>query len=231
MNYAEFRGVSTEALAGVYISKMPNHRRASMRYTEYNVQGRDGTLHTEEGYSNFELPLTLILLDAPAEARQAVNAWATGTGKLVISDDPTKAYKASVLKEVRWTRQKGNHGYFDTAQITFWCDPFMYEANDTVAVFTADGSLLNPGTAEAYPDIVVEGAGNVTFTVGGSTVTISGMTSGVPVNIDCANGYIYAASGAMTMTGNIPVLPVGVSTVDLGTNCSKLTITPHWRWI
>lgn len=231
MSYVEFRGVSTEALAGVAISQMPNHRRASMRYTEYYVKGRDGALHTNEGYSNFELPVTLILLDASPETRQIVNAWATGTGKLITSDDPTKAYKASVFKEVRWSRQKGNYGFFDTAQVTFNCDPCMYEAQETTAVFTADGSLLNPGTEEAFPLIVVEGAGNVTFTVGGSTVTISGMTSGVPVTLDCENGYVFSSAGAMTMTGDFPVIPKGVSTVDLGTNCTKLTITPHWRWI
>lgn len=231
MSYVEFRGISTDALAGVAISQMPNHRRAGMRYSEYYVKGRDGALHVEEGYSNFDLPVTLILLDAPAEARQAVNAWATGTGKLVTSDDPTKAYKASVLKEVRWTRQRGNKGYFDTAQVTFHCDPYMYEAQETVAVFTADGSLLNPGTDEALPTIVVEGAGNVTFTVGGKTVTISGMTSGVPVTLDCEAGYVFSASGSMTMTGDFPTIPKGVSAVDLGANCTKLTITPHWRWI
>lgn len=231
MNYVIFRGVSTVALAGVHVSKMPNHRRAEMRYTEYNVAGRDGTMHTEEGYRSFDLPVTLVLLDAPANARQMVNAWATGNGDLIISDDPERCYHACVLKEVRWTRVQGNHGYFDTAQVTFNCQPHMYETNPVSQEYTADGVLNNPGTAEALPLIKVEGSGNASFKVGGETVTIGSMTSGVPVFLDCENGYVYTSAGASTMTGNFPVIPLGVSDVDLIANVSKLTITPHWRWI
>ena len=231
MGYLIFKDVSTKALPGVAVSKMPSHKRAAMRYTEYYVKGRDGALHTDEGLSNIELPATLVLLDARAETRQAVNAWAMGQGKLITSDDPTKAYKAAVRREIKWQRQKGNRGYFDTATVYFDCDPYMYEAHETEIAFTADGNLNNPGTAEAIPTIKVEGSGNASFTIAGQAVTIRGMSSGVPVYLDCENGYVYAASGSMTMVGEFPILPKGLSAVDLGSGVTKLTITPHWRWV
>ena len=226
-----FKGVSTRELPGVYVSKMPGHRRASMRYTEYYVKGRDGALHVDEGYSNMDIEATLVLVNARAEVRQLVNAWAMGSGKLILSDDFDKAYKASVRKEVRWTRQPGNQGFYDTVKITWDCDPYMYEVNESEFVFTSSGTIKNPGTAVAIPRIKVEGSGNATFTVGGQQVTIRGMSSGVPVFLDCENGYVYAASGAMEMVGEFPELPLGQSNVVIGANTSKLTITPHWRWI
>ena len=230
MGYLIFKGVSTASIPGVQVSKMPSHKRARMRYQEYYVRGRDGALHIDEGYANMELETTLVLIDALAETRQLVNAWAIGSGKLVTSDDLTKAYKASVKGEVKWTRTPGNTGYFDTARIIFDCDPYMYETTDTEKVFTATGTIDNPGTATAIPLIKVEGAGNVSFEVGDEEITVKGMTSGVPVYLDCGAGYVYAAAGAMEMIGEFPELPLGESDVVLGTNCTKITITPHWRW-
>lgn len=231
MSWVSFNGVSTESIPGVEISKMPSHKRAAMRYTEYYVKGRDGALHINEGYSNMEVQVTLVLIDATAETRQMVNAWAIGKGKLITSDDPSKAYKATVNREVQWSRVVGNKGYFDTARINFDCEPYMYETDETVLAYTSSGTIANPGTATALPLIKVEGSGNATFAVGGETITINGMTSGVPVFIDCEAGYVYTSSGSCEMVGNFPELPLGSSAVTVGTNTSKLTITPHWRWV
>ena len=231
MSYLIFRGVSTLDIPNVQISKMPAHKKAGMRYTEFYVKGRDGALHIDEGLTNYELSATLILIDGDASARQAVNAWASGSGKLITSDDLSKCYHAAVRKEVRWTRQPGNRGYFDTAQISFDCDPYMYEADEKNIVLTASGTITNPGTAAAIPLLVLEGSGTCSVTMGGTTFSISGVSSGVPVTLDCENGYAFAASGAMMMTGNFPEIPVGDSTVTLGGGTAKLTVTPHWRWI
>lgn len=231
MGYLIFRGVSTESLTNVYVSKMPSHKKASMRFTEYYVKGRDGALHIDEGYANFDLQCSLILLKALASTRQIVNAWADGTGKLITSDDLTRAYKATVKEEVEWTRVEANGGFYDTANITFNCEPCMYEATDSVNVYTATGTIVNIGSAEAYPLIAIEGSGDSTVTIAGNEITIDGMTAGTPVYIDCENGYVYTATGAITMHGNIPVLPMGESAVTFGSGVTKVTITPHWRWV
>lgn len=278
MGYLIFRNVSTESLGKVYVSQMPSHKKASLRTTEYYVKGRDGALHVSEGYADFELQTVLVLLDAGADKRQIVNAWADGTGKLITSDDLTKAYKATVIGEIRWKRVKAhgfiplfssdesysigdyvkydgkiykftsNHsgawdsgdvavqnmvvnGLYDTATITFTCQPYMFESVDSVIEITSSTSITNPGSATALPLIKVEGSGDVSFSINTNPISISGMSSGTPVYIDCENGYVYTASGAATMTGDIPVLNMGVNSVTFGSNVSKITITPRWRWI
>ena len=242
MGYVIFRRYSTDTnatisssicdgkLTGVVVGKMPSHKKAAMRYTEYYVKGRDGALHVNEGLSNFDLTVNLVLLDKVATTRQIVNAWADGTGKLITSDDLTKAYKATIEQEVVWSRVQGNTGFFDTARITFNCQPFMYEAVDSVYEYTQTDTILNLGTEEAYPKIVVEGSGDVSFSVAGKIVTLNGMTSGVPITLDCENGYVWAESGSFTMVGDFPTIPIGTSNINIG-NATKLTITPYWRWI
>lgn len=231
MSFAIFKDVSTATLGGVEVAQMPSHKRAPMRYSEYYVKGRDGALHIDEGYSNYEVALTLVLIDGSAHTRQIVNAWASGSGKLILSDDPTKAYKASVKQEIQWDRQRGNKGFFDTAQIVFDCEPFMVEAQDTEIVLTGSSQISNPGTYEALPLLKIEGSGDVTFSINGSSVTITEMSSGQPVFLDCDAGYVYHNSGARTMTGDFPVLRTGINDIVFGSGITRMTITPHWRWL
>lgn len=242
MGYVIFRGVGTEGaqsvvgsgnvLTDVYVSKMPDHKKASMRFTEYYVKGRDGALHVDEGFADFDLEVHLVLIKAAVSKRQLVNAWADGTGKLVTSDDITKAYRATVKEEIEWTRVMANGGYYDSAKIVFKCEPCMYEASETVQQFTQSGSILNPGSADAYPLIAIEGSGTSTVTIAGNTIEIESMTAGVPVYLDCETGYVYSNTGATEMRGELPVLPVGQSSsIVFGTGVTKVTITPHWRWV
>lgn len=274
-----FRGVSTASLGNVIVAQMPSHKKAKMRHTEYYVRGRDGAVHVDEGFANFPIVAKVAFLNAGAKARQIVNAWADGTGKLVTSDDPTLAYMATVKDEITWARLQvdaiipvfsttkaytageyvrysgsvyefiANHaagawntahvaerpwlvkGLYDTATITFDCQPYMVEAVDSVAVITTNSVLENPGSAEALPLIEVNGSGNVTFAINGNEISITGMTANVPVFIDSETGYIYTAEGAATMTGEIPVLAMGLNTITIEAGVTSLRITPRWRWV
>ena len=281
MGYLTFRNVSTQSLNNVYVQLMPSHKKAAKRFTDYYVKGRDGALHVDEGFDNFNITVRLVLINAGAEARQLVNAWADGTGKLLSSDDLSRAYMATVRDEIVWRRDEAatiappafsatkayyvgdyvtysgavykfiaNHaagawdsedvqaqpwkinGLYDTAEITFDCEPCMVEAVDSVIEFTQNGSLVNPGSAEAFPLIKIEGSGNTAVEIAGEYLVIESMSANDPVFIDCATGYIYKSNGdATAIHGDIPVLPLGTSYVYFGAGCSKVTVTPHWRWV
>lgn len=219
-------------LADTYVSKMPSHRKGAMRFTEYYVKGRDGALHVDEGYQNFDLTTILVLLNATVEKRYMVNAWADGTGRLITSDDLTKAYVASVKSEVTWQRVKANAGYYDTAAITFTCQPYMVESVESQTTLTDTGTIMNLGNMVSYPMIQVNGSGgDASFSVNGKTIGIDDMTADVPVYIDCETGYVYTGSGATSIHGDIPWLDIGTNTITFGSNLTSLVITPRWRWI
>ena len=254
MNYLIFNGIGTSTPPGtipnvlcntqmtdVYVSKMPSHKKAAMRNTEYYVKGRDGALHIDEGYADFDLTVQLILLQATVQRRYEVNAWADGTGRLVSSDDIyfsggsliAKAYMASVKDEVVWDRLQGNgRVFYDTATITFKCKPFMVEAVESQITMTGTQSIINPGSAISYPLLRVTGSGDATFSVNGSEIGIDDMSSTTPVYIDCETGYVYTEEdGATAMRGNIPHFEMGTNTITFGNNVTKIIVTPRWRWI
>ena len=231
MGYLIFRGVSTQNLNGVYVSQMPSHKKAAMRNTEYYVKGRDGALHVDEGFENFDIVVVLTLVNASVQSRYEVNAWADGSGKLISSDDLSKAYNASVLEEISWQRIQANQGFYDLATITFNCQPMMVEAVDSQITLTQTESIINPGSAISYPLIQVNGSGDASFSVNGSEIQIDDMTEGTPVYIDCANGYVYTEHGATSIRGDIPYLDFGTNTVAINSGISSIVITPHWRWV
>lgn len=283
MGYVSFRGVSTQNLNNVYVQLMPSHKKAGKRMTEYRVKGRDGVLHTDEGFDNFDITIRLVMINAGAETRQLINAWADGTGKLISSDDLTRCWKATVIDEISFSRVAAaevkpeqfsatkaysigdyvtyevnvfrfiaNHsagewnpnecepvfwrtnGLYDTAEITFNCQPHMYEAEDSEIELTDSDSLVNPGTDEALPLIKVEGTGTCDFNFCGDYIIIYEVDPDDPVFIDCETGYIYTQGGtAKEMTGNIPHIPMGESNVvfDGNSGLSTITITPRWRWV
>lgn len=284
MGYVSFRGVSTQNLANVYVQMMPSHKKAAKRMTEYRVKGRDGVLHTDEGFDNTEITIRLVMVNAPAQTRQIINAWADGTGKLISSDDLSRCWKATVIDEIQYNRMEAatiapaafstskayyvgdyvtysgtvykfitNHaagnwnssqvqaqpwkidGLYDTAEITFNCAPHMYESVESQVEFTQGGSITNPGTDVSFPLIKVEGSGTCDFRIGNTEeyyIIIYDVEANVPVYIDCETGYVYTASGAKEMVGNIPLLEMGENPVVFGQNgLTKLTITPRWRWV
>ena len=228
MNYISFRGVRSDDL-GLLIAKMPSHKRARVRQTEYDVPGRDGALHTIDGYGAFDLEVTVTMLNAEASLRQAVNAWADGTGDLFTSDDTGKCFRASVFDEVKYGRRKWGGKFCDTAKITFRCQPFMYETTPKIYTYTQSGIIVNLGNIPSLPLITVTGSGDCSFSIGGRSVTLTGVSS--PVMLDCEAGYASTENGAVTMNGSFPEIGLNDSEVVLGENVEKLEIKGNWRWL
>lgn len=230
MNYVSFRGVRSDIL-GLYIAKdgMPSHKKAKQRQTEYEIPGRDGAVHIFDGYSPFDLKVILQLFDADADIRQIVNAWADGTGDLFTSDDTARVWKASVLKEVQYKRLVYDGLAYDTATVTFRCQPAMRERVPTVVTFEKSGTLTNVGNIVTQPKIVVYGSGECTVKVGSETITLYGVKGSV--TIDSETGYVHSASGAVTMTGEFPTLGLENTAVSFGGGTTKVEITPNWGWI
>ena len=162
--------------------------------------------------------------------RQVINAWADGTGKLITSDDSTRAYMATA-GNIDWTRDYVGGKFYDVATIYFRCQPIMREAVESEETFTADGAIVNVGTVESYPLITVHGNGDCVFSVAGQEITLSDVASDNPVVIDCDAGYVYTTDGAAEMSGEFPVLAIGSNDVILTSGVTQLDIKPRWGWI
>lgn len=228
MGYLIFRGVSTDAM-GILVQDMPSHKKPPVRHTEYVVQGKNGTMHTFEGYDAFDMSCTLSLFRANADARDVVNAWADGTGDLISSDNTAKCWKASVLRVADYGRREYGGKFYDTVKVTFRCQPIMRESVPETYTVKANSILTNKGDVEAFPTIVVKGSGTCTFSVAGQEITLENVSKAV--TIDCDAGYVYTTDGAVTMKGEFTRIPLGTSSVEIKSGVTELQITPNWGWL
>lgn len=230
VNWISFRGVSTETLSNVIVRRMPDHKKAAMRYTAYDIKGKDGELRVNEGYGMIDLELEVMLWNCTAPNRQVVNAWADGTGKLITSDDDTRAYMATA-EDIEWTRDKIGGKFYDVASINFRCQPIMREAVESEEHFTESGSIANVGTVESYPLITVHGSGECVFSINGYDITLTDVDADNPVVIDSDAGYVYTTDGAAEMSGEFPVLSIGSNAVTITSGVTQIDIKPRWGWI
>ena len=230
MGYVSFRGVRTDAI-GMYIAKggMLEYKKAKQRHIEYDIPGRDGAVHIMDGYGAFDLKVMLQMVDATADIRRVVNAWADGSGDLYSSDDTTQVWKASVLKEVKYSRLEYNGLLYDTATVTFRCQPIRRERVPEVLTLTESKVLTNPGNVPALPKIEVTGTGTCMLVIGGETISIDNVNGSV--TIDSETGYIFADSGAVAMTGEFPVLGLGDTLLAFAGGVTAVKITPNWGWV
>lgn len=227
MSWIMFRGVRSDQL-GAVISKMPSPVRAARRVEKYELDGRHGELHMFDGaYEQIELEATLNLFGAASI--DAMNMWLDGYGDLVLSDDPGKCYKATVIDEIDYTRYRtADEKRYDELKVRFSCHPFRYLADPEETTLNAAGAITNPGTAESKPIITVYGSGDGVLTINGSDIQFEGISG--EITIDTEAGKVYSAAAGAKMTGDFPVFPTGETSVAFSGGITGVKINPRWRW-
>ena len=233
MSKITFKGVSNEDL-GMVVSRMPDMVRPKRRYTKQEIPGRHGALYIDENAYE-TISLNVVLNAFGNTDTDKIHEWLNGSGDLILSDDPTKRYKAHAFLDMRSSRYRvGNNRNFDGVNVVFECDPFRYESTPEQYPLNGRFTLTNPGTVPADPMIIVHGQGQVTLAVGDITVTLDNM-DGV-VSIDCDGKCAFKGENDRTPTaitlneGEWPKLGLGNTLVDWVGN-AKVTIIPNWRWL
>ena len=234
--WIQFRGVKSSEMS-LFVEQLPARPRAKKRMTDDKVVGRSGTLHTDTGaWEDVTLQCTLNLAN---QGRSGVYEWLSGSGDLIFSDDPTKAYHAQAIEQIEDKRRRSAGRDFDTLTCKFTCEPFRYEASPAQVTVTGGSGTIQPqGTVDADPWIFVTGSGDVTLTVGGRTVELSGLTANQTVLIDCDAKMCVLVNSTDTQVaitladGEWPVMSASAATAIAVTGTvSSLVIQPNWRWI
>jgi phage-related protein len=220
----------------VVVTKLPPVVIAGRRDEAIVVPGRSGALHRQDGaWDEVMLKIECYL---PYEQGGAVAqlttiaAWLQGTDWLMLSDRPGLRFRARLTDQVALTPLM--EGFADrTFVLTFWADPFAYEAVPTVEAHSTPFSLTNPGTIEAYPLIEMTATGDVSLTIGDKTLSIAGVPGSAI--IDVPGGLIY--SGGTNLSGSASTddwpltIPLGTSSVSWMGSVTQVTIQPNWGWL
>ena len=230
-----FRGIDSRDI-GVVVEDMFDVHRPKRNVQTIQVPGRDGRLTQDDGtYDTYTISGKINCFGAPLSD---VYAWLSGSGDLILGDEPTRSIRASATAQIKNTRFRCD-GCYDSLQVSFDCQPFRYHVEQTEGAndITLDGNpdtVTNPGTAESAPKIKIEGTGDVVLTIGTQIVEIDGHEDGIIIDSelgDCFNLTETALlNGKVTlMDEDFPTLAPGENIISWTGNVTKITITPRWR--
>ena len=139
MNSLIWKGVPSTTIKGLLISELPPITKPPMRVLETTVDGRDGSIIEELGYSTYDKNV-VIGLHGSFDINKVIKYF-TGEGEVVFSNEPEKVYTAKIVGQIDYNRLLR----YRHAVIPFRVQPFKHkylEAYKETQTATATGTNL-----------------------------------------------------------------------------------------
>ena len=187
MNSIIWKGVPSTTIKGLLISELPPISRPAMRVKETTIDGRDGSIIEDLGYSSYDKNV-VIGLHGNFDINKVIKYF-TGEGEVVFSNEPDKVYSAKIVGQIDYNRLLRNR----QATIPFRVQPFKHKLNEaykpaqTVAV---SGASINVDAGE--------NAKIKTFSIYGKTTQNGTPTPNAPKELVSVGG---GGSIAVSVTG------------------------------
>ena len=124
MNTIFWKGVYSNTIEGLLISELPPISKPPLRVKETTIDGRDGSIIDELGYSSYEKSIT-IGLHGNYNINKVIKYF-TGEGEIVFSNEPEKVYNAKIVAKVDYNRLLR----YRTAVVKFKVQPYKYKYNE-----------------------------------------------------------------------------------------------------
>lgn len=225
-----WKGTASTALAGLMISELPPITKPEMRTERTEIDGRDGDIAEELGYSAYKKKVRIAL--TTGYDVDAIAKYFTGSGWLTLSDEPTKKYNARIEEAIDFEKLLR----YKTADVTFIVQPYKYlvtEANVTLEIDTeTDVDVTNAGLEPSKPLIRLEGTGTVEITVNAAPIfSVNIDDAYVLIDSEAMDAYITGELKNHMMTGDFPTLQPGVNTIGWTGTLTKIVVTPRSRWL
>ena len=123
--YVIINGVNSLTIPGLAIKSLPSISKTLMRNQKETIDGRNGDLVTELGYSAYDKTLTIGLF-GNYDIDQII-AFFNQKGTIVFSDEADKYYNFTILEQIDFAKLVK----FRTANVRIHCQPFKYEVDET----------------------------------------------------------------------------------------------------
>ena len=124
-NYVIINGVNSLTIQGLAINILPPITKPLIRTQIEEIDGRDGDLVTELGYSAYDKSMEIGLWGT--YDIDAIIKYFTGEGTIVFSTEPDKYYYFQILNQIDYEKLLK----FKKATVTFHCQPYKYPTSET----------------------------------------------------------------------------------------------------
>ena len=245
--YFIWKGVDCRKL-GIMVETYPPMVKPKERVEQVAIPGLSGKLVIPEGdypvYDNYLKNVKCWC--RPSADMQAVCAFLTGEGLLVLGNEPNRAYRARIINQIDFAQIVKGREYRNFT-IPFDVSPLkrIWPATaETVFSFTPDamGDVINSGNQPCYPTITMtaDDEGTIILQIGANLISFNAPTAGTYI-LDYEAQLFYNSA---TMENVSPLLTsprVILETADVVLNgahpvswtgpASAVSVLPNWRWV
>lgn len=231
-NRVVLNGVRSDLIEGLLISELPPIKKPQMRVQIEEIDGRDGAIVTELGYSAYTKEM-IIGLHGSYDIDQILRYF-NSKGKVIFSNEPDKVYDYLITDQIDYVRLS----HFRTATVNFYVQPFKHSAVEAEQTFTgSEAEVINSGNIESKPVITLTGTGTVTLSLNGSAilaVALGSTEQSIIIDAEEMNAYWGDAFLNRIVAGDYDdlTLPVGKNVLSwTGGSVSSFKIDKYSRWI
>ena len=192
MNYVILNGVKSTTIKGLLIQSLPPISKPLMRTQIEEIDGKDGDIVTNLGYSAYDKEITIGLFgDYDVDE---VISYFNGSGTVIFSNEHDKYYYYQIINQIDYERLIR----FKTATVTFHVQPFKYSSVEKPLDFTID-SLIK------FDDFTQTKNG-LTLTAENGVISVSGTSTSatefyLPIDSVNLKAGLYTLNATATGTG------------------------------
>lgn len=231
--YVILNGVNSLTVQGLAINEMPPISKPLMRTQREEIDGRDGDIITNLGYSAYDKELEIGLYGESYDINDII-AFFNGSGTVVFSDEPDKYYNYQIINQIDYEKLIK----FRTATIVFHCQPFKYKLNENpINLSAGDTTVVNQGNIYAKPILNIEGSGVISISLNGNQIFSVDLSDNSKIVIDTANLEAYDPDTTDLLNrlvigdyDNFKLL-VGSNTITLSGTITSASISDYQRWL
>ena len=210
--------------------------RPEERVKHVQIPGTAGDLTQLEGENIFNSYIQTASIQVTGGFRvREVYDWLRGAGYVTFHGEPDRKQAARIIGAVTLNKFSHNLDIW-TGEVQFYCQPFKQLLQERVTDITSSGTTIrNAGDVNEKPLIKVTPSGNsAVITYNGQTITVTGLTSGTAIWIDCEIMEVLNSDKSALLTKNasgvFPQLAPGTNTVT-GSGWSKLEFYRRERFL
>ena len=224
-NYVIFNNINTLDFALIEDLPMVDKAEDDIEFIE--IDGRHGFL-TFDKKSKKPIDYNLRLIVDGLDKIDLIKSIFNGSGKLVLSNNKERYYKAVVTNTMTFNRQVKEKYEIE---ISFKLQPFAYELNEGTIVLNSNRIINNITNATSQPIIIVNGLGDGLLTINDNVIQLKGITDHIILNFELEEAYDQSGrSKNMNVLGEFEEFKIGSNTISWNGGITSLIITPNWRW-
>lgn len=229
-NYIIFNDFNTEKFA--LIEELPIVNKAERDIEFIEIDGRHGFLTLDKKrFLPIDYEVDLIFKDK--QSTDIIKQVFNGSGKLILSNEPNRYYKAVVQNVITFERQTRN---VYICRISFKLQPFGYEIkNNEIASITNPYTISNNTNATCQPLITIQGSGSCILTIGNHQINITDINESIILDFEMQEAYKNNNGSKENMNGKVDGVfydfEIGNTKISWnGSGVTKITVNPRYRW-